>query len=424
MENLIKKYEERRAALVAQSDKSTDITELRSFQKQIQDINGDIEELRSAMAATKDIEKTDERTAAVNGDNTDAEKRSAEPPKFVQGKGFIPTEERNFVDYNKMVETREKAGADLKEQRAVNSPLSVFGEIRSVVVGDGTSIVVPKTFSSTINPDFNVVSSLIDSVQHLSLNGGESFTQPYVKEIEAAAYTAEGADAATAETKFSFVDMNKSKITAYAELSEEVFKLPNANYADMVFQNIRTSMRMTLTKEILIGTGATNHMVGIFSNAATAIDSDTDLSLSTIDDQTLDRIIFNYGGAEDVEGTAALILSKQDLLAFATVRTSTTLRYYDIRPSGTGNTGTINGVPYIINSACNALTKTTTAAGSYCMCYGNLSNYLLVEFSPMEVKQSNDYKFKQGNTAYRGVAFCAGNVVRQNGFLRIKKSAA
>ena len=422
MENLIKKYEERRAALVAQSDKSTDVTELRSLQKQIQDINGDIEELRAAIP--KDTQKTDERTDAVNGDNGDAEKRSAEPPKFVQGKGFIPSEERQFVDYNKMVETREKAGNDLKEKRAVNSPLSVFGEIRTVTIGDGTSIVVPKTFSSTINPDFNVVSSLVDSVAHLSLNGGESFTQPYVKEIEAASYTAEGADAATAETKFDYVDMNKSKITAYAELSEEIFKLPDANYADVVFQNIRTSMRMTLTKEILIGTGATNHMVGIFSNAAKAIDSDTDLALSTIDDQTLDRIIFNYGGAEDVEGTAALILSKSDLLAFATVRTSTTLRYYDIRPNGSGNTGTINGVPYIINSACNALTKTTTAAGSYCMCYGNLSNYLLVEFSPMEVKQSNDYKFKQGNTAYRGVAFCAGNVVRQNGFLRIKKSVA
>lgn len=421
LEDMIKKMEERRAALVEQSEKSENVEELRSIQKQLQTLNEDIGNLR--MAASSNETKTDERTATVNGDN-DAEKRSAEPPKFVQGKGFVPTEERGNFDYSKVIETREKAGADLKEKRAVNSPLSIFGELRTVTVGNGESLVVPKTFPPTINPDFNVVSSLVDSVAHLTLNGGESFTQPYVKEIEAAAYTAEGADAATAETKFDYVDMNKSKITAYAELSEEVFKLPDANYADTVFQNIRTSMRMTLTKEILIGTGATNHMVGIFSNAATAIDSDTDLALSSIDDQTLDKIIFNYGGAEDVEGTAALILSKTDLLAFATVRTSTTLRYYDIRPNGGGNTGTINGVPYIINSACNALTKSATATGAYCMCYGNLSNYLLVEFSPMEVKQSTDYQFRKGNTAYRGVAFCAGNVVRQNGFLRIKKAAS
>lgn len=412
-EKLVKKYEERRAALVAQSDKSTDVTELRTLQKQIQELNADIEELRAAIPK----DKTDERTDAVNSESTDVEKRGNEPPKFVQGNGFIPAENRS-ADYSQIIETREKAGTDLKDKKAVKSPFGIFGELRAVTVGSG-SIVVPDFSANTINPNFEVVSSLIDGVSHLELNGGESFKQGYEIGLAAGNYTAEGATAATADTAFDYVEINKSKITAYTEVTEELQKLPNANYADVVFQNVRKSMRMKVTKEILIGDGSTNHLAGIFSTAAKAIDSDTDIALSTIDDTTLDEIIFSYGGDEEIEGAAVLILNKKDLLEFAKVRTSTTLRYYDIKTNG--NSGTINGVPFIINSACNAISDANTSAGAYCMAYGHLSNYNLVTFSPMDVKTSEDYKFKEGMTAYRGVVFCGGNVVKKNGFLRIVK---
>ena len=408
MDKLLKKYEERRAALVEQSEKSNDVEELRSLQKQIQDLNADIEELRK-------VKPTDERTAAVN----ETEKRSNEPPKFTQGKGFTATEERGSFDYSKILETREKAGSDLKEKRAVKSPLGIFGELRAVTVGTGASIIVPKSYSSTINPEFNTVSGLIDNVAHLTLNGGESFSQGYVDKVPIGDYTAEGANAATADTKFAYAQINKAKITAYSEVTEELLKLPNANYADVVFENIRKAMRRKITQHILLGDGSNNQLTGIFSAAATAIDSDTDLALATIDDTTLDEIVFRYGGDEDVESPAVLILSKEDLLEFAKVRTSTTLRYYNI--SSNGNTGDINGVPFIINSACQPLTKASTAAGAYCMCYGHLTNYQLVEFSPMEVKTSEDYKFQEGRTAYRGNVFCGGNVVKKNGFLRITK---
>lgn len=410
IENLLKKLTERRAALIAKSDASNDVAELRSVNAEIQEINTYLSDLRQS-------ETVDERTQTVNGVET-----RGESLKFVQGEGFKAAEERGGADYSKLLETREKAGKDLKEKRAVPSPFGIFGELRAVTVGTGTSIVVPKTFSQTINQDFNKVSSLIDSVAYLSLDGGESFRQPYVTGIDVGNYTAEGSDTADAETHFNYVDINKAKVTAYAELTEELFKLPNAAYADEVFRNIRNSMRMLITKEILVGAGNTNQMVGIFSNKATAIDSDTDLGLKNIDDTTLDQIVFSYGGDEDVETPAVLILNKADLLAFAKVRTSTTLRYYSINSNG--NTGDINGVPFIINSACKPLTGKTTTAGDYCMAYGNLSNYQLVEFSPMEVKTSDDYRFKAGMTAYRGTSFIGGNVVKKNGFLRIKKAAS
>ena len=434
---LIKKQEERRAALVAQSEASEDVKELRSIQKQIEAINETIAEMRAAQAQQeteknskcggagkgKDKQGTDERTAAVTGAEA-PEKRSAEgttAPGFIPGSGFKPAEGRASADYSKVLESREKAGGELKENRAVNSDIGIFGEVRAVTVGDGTSIAVPQQTSSTINQTFGVVSSLIDGVDHLTLVGGESFRQPYVDSIISGGYTAEGEASKDADTKYAYADISKTKVTAYSEVSEELLKLPNAPYADNVFQNVRTSMRMVVSKEILVGAGGTNQMVGIFTAKATAIDATTDLEITTIDDTTLDEIVFRYGGGEEVEGAAVLILNKLDLLAFAKVRTSTKQKFYDIKSNG--NSGTINGIPFIINSACHAVTGKDTKAADYCMAYGNLMNYKVVEFSPVEVKRSEDYKFKEGMIANRGVVMAGGNVVHKNGFLRVKRGA-
>lgn len=429
MEKLIEKLKERKKDLKTRSEQATDIDELRKIHQELALVTEELAALIDAQAKLTEEPKTeesDERTAAVNANS---ESRPGEP-KFIQGKGFFAAEERDDKNLNSALEQREKAGTALKENRAVKSPLSTFGELRTVTVtpatGQTATIVVPSTYSETINPNFPVVSSLIDSVAHLSLNGGESFRQAYITDIDAGNYTAEGANAAQAETHFDYADINRAKVTAYAELTEELEKLPTAAYADVVFQNIRTSMRKLLTKEILVGAGGTNQIVGIFSDKATAIDASTDIELSAITDTTLDEILFKYGGDEEVEDPAVLILNKLDLLAFAKVRTSTKQKFYDIQLNG--NSGTISGVPFIVNSACKSLMTATgtfaAAAGDYCMAYGSLSNYLLAEFSPMEVKRSDDYKFREGMAAFRGNCFFGGNVVRRNGFLRIKKASA
>ena len=450
---MIEKLEARRAELVTRSNKSDNLEEVRSISQQIQALNEDIEEARAkqaqyeeekraaqeqAEAANKAKEEAearaaaaeaavaeqkndqpDERTAAVSGEKP--EERSAEggAPSFIPGRGFASADESRSTNYDSVKETRDKAGADLKENRSVKSDLGIFGAIRSVVVGDGTKIAVPDFTGNTINPLFPVVSSLVDGVDHKTLLGGDSFKQPYVKSIAEGAYTAEAAQAAATETEFGYAKIARTKITAYGEVSKELLKLPNAPYADEVFKNIRTSLRMKMSKEILIGNGEEDHLTGIFSNKATAIDAATDLALAKIDDETLDEIVFNYGGAEDVEGTAVLILNKADLLAFAKVRTSTKEKFYDIKSNG--NYGTINGIPFIINSACAALSAAGTAAGAYCMAYGNLRNYMIVEFSDIEVSRSEHAKFREGMICYLGEAYAGGNVVARNGFLRVKK---
>ncbi|WP_218059065.1 phage major capsid protein [Orenia metallireducens] len=190
----------------------------------------------------------------------------------------------------------------------------------------------------------------------------------------------------------------------------------------MVIDGVEKAQRKKITREILVGDGATNHLVGIFSTNATAIDPATDVEIAAIDNNTLDNIIFSYGGDEDVEDAAVLILNKKDLKAFSQLRTDDGKKFHTIVTNG--NTGTIDGIPFIINSACKAISDDATTAGSYSMAYGSLSNYKLVLFSDTEIKRSDDFKFKQGVIAHRGSGYFGGNVVSKNGFLRIKKASA
>lgn len=305
------------------------------------------------------------------------------------------------------LETSEKRGQALMENRAVT-------------VGSG-NVVLPKHSATDIRPTFNEVSTLIDRVSSKTLKGGESYQQPYIKSYGEGDYTTEGNDYNTSETTFGYADITKAKVTAYSEDTEELQKLPAADYDAEVMKGITVATRKKLTREILIGTGATNRLAGIFSAAATAIDAETDLEISAIDASTLDEIIYSYGGDEDVEDAAVLILNKLDLKAFAKLRTSDGKKVYNVVSQG--NSGTIDGVPFIINSACKAVSDAKTTAGQYSMAYGPLSNYQLTIFSDMDVQRSTDFKFKQGMIAHRGSVFAGGNVISKNGFLRVKKAA-
>ena len=89
-----------------------------------------------------------------------------------------------------------------------------------------------------------------------------------------------------------------------------------------------------------------------------------------------------------------------------------------------GGFGTINSVPFFINSACKAVANSKTASGAYCMAYGDVKNYKLVAFSPLDVQKSTDFKFKEDMISYKSRIYAGGNVVAYKGFVRVKKGAA
>ncbi|MGE7630509.1 phage major capsid protein [Bacillus cereus] len=367
-----------------QSDKEVDLTALETELRDLEETQKQIETRQRLLKEAEEI-----------NNNQMPEMRTVET--------FNNEPQKQDVE----LETSEKRGQALMENRAVT-------------VGSG-NVVLPKHSATDIRPTFNEVSTLIDRVSSKTLKGGESYQQPYIKSYGEGDYTTEGNDYNTSETTFGYADITKAKVTAYSEDTEELQKLPAADYDAEVMKGITVATRKKLTREILIGTGATNRLAGIFSAAATAIDSATDLEVSAIDASTLDEIIYSYGGDEDVEDAAVLILNKLDLKAFAKLRTSDGKKVYNVVSQG--NSGTIDGVPFIINSACKAVSDAKTTAGQYSMAYGPLSNYQLTIFSDMDVQRSTDFKFKQGMIAHRGSVFAGGNVISKNGFLRVKKAA-
>lgn len=406
---MLKKKEESRAALAEKSKKSENLDEVRSINSQIEEINNEITELRAAIEeAEKESTQDDDvaqRTKAVTAkdDTEDPETRSK--ASYVPGLGFKKVDGADLrIKETEETEKRYKEmGEDLKEKRAVT-------------VG-ASGLILPQHQSAEIGGTFNQVSSLIDGVTHKPLQGGESYSKPYVIGYGTGDYTAESAPATSAEPDFGYAEMTKAKITAYAEDTEETEKLPAAAYAQEVEKGISIAIRKKATREILIGDGSTNHLMGIFNTPV--ILSSSDIAIDEIDTGTLKTIVFSYGGDEEVEDAAVLILNKKDLMAFSQLKTTDGKDYHKIVTNG--NRGTIDGVPFIINSACKAISDSETVTGNYSMAYGPLSNYELAIFSDVEIKKSTEYKFKEGMIAHRGISFMGGNVVAHNGFLRVKK---
>lgn len=404
----IARLEAKKANLVSKSSTSSSAKELRSIAVDISSVNAEISRYRAEL---------DEIIEA----NEEVYSRSAAPAGELRSVGSYKMASAGFNP----ISTYAAGGAIQQlENRAVEEPESIEQRGRTLMEGRAvtiasTGITIPRHTASDILPTFNEVSSIVDAVRQRPLNGGESFKQPYVAGYGTGDYKGEGEAYATAEPTFAYAEIDKTKITAYAEDTEELVRLSPANYDGEVQNGIRIAVRKKLGKEIMIGDGESGHITGIFSDAAEAIDPDTDIEISEIDETTLDTIMCGFGGDEGFGDIATLVLNKLDLKAFITLRTADGQKIHTV--VNKGNSGTIDGVPYIINSACKAVSDAATLSGEYCMAYGPMSNYLLAIFSDLEIQRSTDYKFKEGMICHKASMFVGGNVVSKNGFIRVKK---
>ena len=366
----------------------------------INEINARLKEIRSASENLEDATKLEELEKEC--DALQNERSGLIAKLSIENK----TEVKPFVTATRKdnKDELEKRGVDLKEKRTI------------VVSSD--EILLPQHVDSTLAPyPFLEVSTLVDKVKVVNLSGGETYTKSYVKGHGEAGLTEEGQAYSETEPEFGYCTITKVKITAYTEITEELEKLPAIPYQEEVLKNINISLRKKISQQILLGLGDSNTFTGIFSSKAVALADSSPLELTAIDENTLDDIVFAYGGEEDVEGGAVLILNKNDLRAFAKLRTKEGRKIHTIDYKAQ----TIDGIPYIINSNCKAITDPNTKAGDYCIAYGALTNYEVPIFSPVEVAKSTDYKFKDGIICYKSSVFTGGNVVGYNGFLRIKK---
>ena len=399
----IKELMEKRAALLAELQKpETTAERFAEIRSEVDKINFTIEQLKKD---DSDKRAEEERKAAE-----EADARAARLPN----KGGV------IYDQGK-AQTDEKRAAEKEEiekrAKALKNGEKVAIEMRAAVASGSTALGTAT--SGTLNPAFEQVGTLdtLVHVVHLEGAGAESYKKPFVKTYGEGVITEEGkAPATSAEPTFDYADINKVKIVAYAEVNEEVEKLPSANYMAEV---VVGAWRKKLISQIVNGTG-TGELVGITNAPEKVIEATQRKTIATIDENTLDNIVFDYGGDEEVEGDATLILNKLTLKEFAKVKGSDKKRAYEIVVRG--NSGTINGIPFVCTSRLAAFGN--VEAGKPYMLYGKLKGYELAYFTALDVEKSTDYKFKEGVIAFKVVGFVGGSPAMWNGFASVQKAAA
>ncbi len=371
-----------------------------NLRARLNEIEARLAEIRKASEAENDVEKL---TAYESECDTLQNERTMIQKKLqIETKSEVKPVVVETNSVNK--EMLEKRGKDIKEGRVI------------VVASD--EILLPEHVDSTLAPvPYAEVSTLVDKVKVVNLKGGETYKKSFVKSHGEVGLTEEGKPYAETEPNYGYCTVTKVKVTAYTEITEELEKLPAIPYQAEVLKNINVSLRKKISQQILRGAGDSNTFTGIFSDRAVALADSEPLYVAKITEDTLDDIIFAYGGEEEVEGGSVLILNKNDLRAFARLRTKEGRKVHTIDYKAC----TIDGIPYVINSNCRALSDTKTADGDYCLAYGSLKNYEVPIFSGVEIGKSTDYKFKDGIICYKASVFTGGNVVGYNGFLRIKK---
>lgn len=311
------------------------------------------------------------------------------------------------------IETAEERAAQIKEREERAAALK---EGRSVTVASSNILLPEHQADKLATYPFQTVTSFMDMVNVINLDGGETYEKAFVKDYGTAGLTNEGDDYTTAEPTFGYATMSKAKITAYAELSEEVLKLPKLDYEAEVVKGVEIALKKKMAQQAIAGAGTTNTFKGITADGVEALEAKDVVEISAITDTTLDEILYSFGGDEEVMGTGVLILNKLDLKAFATLRNEDGDKTYTVDYKN----HTIDGIPYVINSNLTALAS--TEAGKTCMLFGTPKGYDVTIFSPVDIQKSTDYKFKQGIVCYKGSVFASGNVGSYRAFVKVNKA--
>ena len=425
LKKLIQRKKDEQDKLNKRMEESEDIKEVRSIGETLKTIAQEIAEAEAQLQAIENEPKNEPQEEqkddeARADDNLDPNEEEPTNENVERSKDYVKV---GGTDIRHMATTNLRGGNPMdKEQREaqnkeIEERAKLLKEGRAVTVASG-NVLLPKHQSNDLaTVPFRQVSTFYDLTKVRNLQGGESYEAPFTKSYGTGGLTEEGSAYTEAEPEFETAKINKVKVTAYAEFSEELERLPNANYEAEIRKGVEIALKKKMAQQQIGGTGESNTFIGITSTNAdnTAVLASDDMELSKIDQDTLNKIIFAYGGDEEVEQKGVLVLNKADLLAFSLVKNDIGDHAYKIDLANQ----TINTVPYIINS--NLMPLDTALKGQYSMIYGIPQYYETAIFSPVEIKKSYDYKFKDGMIAYRASVFAGGNTTAYRGFMRVKK---
>lgn len=363
--------------------------------EQLATITAEIEKIKNEIQAVED------EVAEINGENQQL--LDEERKKMENG------------EVRKVTIVDEKREAEVK---AIEERAKALKEGRAVVISSEQILVPTHQAKEIKDTPYKQFSDIVDMVETINLDGGESHEFAFVKSYGTAGLTAEGGEYHETEPQTDYDTISKAKITVYTEVSEETLKLPAINYEAIVKKNIDVAIKKKFAQQITAGSGDTNTFKGILSGKAKALEATDTVEVTAIDRLTLKNIMYALGGDEEIFGGGVLQLNKLTLQEFDELYNADR---GDFEYKIDYNKQTINGIPYIINN--NLPSFKAATEGQTFIIYGMPKAYGVRIFSPVEIQRSTDYKFRTGMVAYKASVFAGGNVVGYRGFVLAKKKA-
>lgn len=406
---------------------------LEEIMKRLAEIKADTN-ARSATITQEEIAKFSAEIDKLEKAKSDIEARNAFTKKLqntnlsgIQTKESTHSPEADKPDAD--VELRSKRGAAYKLHANVEIPY----QRTAITTTASDGVIVPVNYEKNVDVfPWNEVSSIADLVTYVSLPGGSQYTKAYQKSTGEGDYTLEptivgtGADGIyhAVDTTFGKVDIKRNKITALAFESEEMRDVPDANYGTLIEDNVTLSLKKKVAKEIVVGSGTGTEFVGVAAPIATATNLNADtytVNPYAINENTLDSVIIDFGGEENIENKEALLINKASLKSFLGVRgTADKKPVYNI--SYQGNTALINGVRCVFTK--NLPTFADAAVGAVWGIYGDWSKYIVLDFGGTAIATSAEKLFDQGIIEIRGRTYAGGAPAGYKAFERLTKPTA
>ena len=354
-----------------------------------------------------------DRATALNPQIDDLQAIIAEADRYAEANAptFTPgqTSRRDMAEMGRILAAREPVKLDLRE---------FLPRMNSTTLATGT-LVAPVGAGSEVRSGFtSQISSLIDEVSVMDLTGMNAYEEPYVVSEMAA----QGGDVATtagqartaSDPTFAKAPIAPYEVTVTTLVDRNLSRLNPANYAEKIQSMALNALRRKANALIMNGDGqVTPKIFGITTaknSAGSAIYDGANIGASiTVD--TLDAIVFGYGGDEMVAGQARLYLTKANLKAIGALRgTNEKRRLYTITPDQNNpNTGIIADggliVPYTL---CKDV-------GAEKLVYLNPMNYLLGLFGEYTIRVDESVKSIERMNAILGDVMMGGNLVIDKG---------
>ena len=387
------------------------------------DLNAKFDALK---AESEKQETTNERRLAIKDELASIQgkiaERSAEVQKIIRESHI----DLNGLNDGKITqelmsqERMESLGKDIITRRSIVLTEKDMVQARNAILTTDTGLITPKSYQNNVNSPVGAMSRFYDSLNFISVKGGDSFEIPYALDEVTANKTAEGVAPLASHPSFGSVSLRRGKYSILFYVSDEFKKFAPSIYLNFVIGTMQNAMKKKIIDCVINGDGTENNFTGIMLGDDTVnkcIPVAYDQDVSVLDKDFVGNAVLTYGGDEDVDLGASFLLSKTDIKNLYKAPGVNKQRAYDFD----FNAKTIDTIPYVTSSKVTPLATATT--GGYFGAYGDFSKYIVGVFSDFTIRFDESCNFVEGLTAYKAEFYAGGVCGTPKSIMRLKKSA-